>query len=494
MLITRGKTSSAATRAVRRICSAGDRLLPGPDIGAACLLVALVAHLVIHYTGLQTALASEGRLHRNAREASALHLPDRIRVIGEFQPLGVREELIAFVVTAFLVLLLTTCVRQLRSGSAAGTRRDALPGALWAVAVLALLRPRRVVDEIWRRSSSALGVSPGTAAPGSFALDVLWPVWILANLAMQLGDELSARATTIADLQRATWIEAAAELAFVTTAALLLCVTVVIKRRLERSDPEALRPEYSQRRRRVPLVAVAVATSLVLPVLIVDLAGAYVDAARGPGVADLKARLVVDRLWRVREQAAAMGNKAALRRVEGGPVLRTDLAGLSRQRRSGRHFRSARQLVGVRPVWTQRDRTELLAGVNFSGGETTRAEPASALIGLSRARPGARWHLVLEVPFEIWPLPWREMHAAADGPKPTEGYAGSILEAALFTATRDAEAQTRLVNVLSAPLVHGRTLVCGAAVQRGSSAKVAQACALGQRGHRKPLLLGRVAS
>jgi hypothetical protein len=483
-----------ATRINDRLSLIVDRCVPRPRIAAGWLAAALTCYLVIHYAGLRTAFEGEGKLHRLARVSGHLHLSDRVYPIGETQPVGAFEDLIPVVVTALLVTLLTSAVRQLRSHPSVHVE-DRLPRQLSAVVLVALVRPRRVVDAIWLSSGPLDGREHSRGAPGSRGLDILWPIWLFTNVAIHYGDQLSADAKTISDMRLATWIEVVAELGFLATGALLLLLTAAISRRPGVASPRRVGARKDPAN--VAAFVIAPALLVLTPVLAIDLKAAYLAEARGPSFSELQQRIAVDRLWRIREQAAAAGDARRLAKLEVGAALQADMAGLRRERAKARQSRFARDLVGVRPIMAPNDERRLLAVVNTFGGpgwEGHSPGRATELLVMSRQRAGSPWRVSLEVPFRTWPWQWNEFRAATHARtlSPADGH--RLLRAAL-RPTLQARKWNRTTIDLAAviPLQRGRVIVCGAA-SPPSRSDLVQACVAGAPGMRKPILLGELFS
>ncbi|MBJ7331052.1 MAG: hypothetical protein JHC95_14235 [Solirubrobacteraceae bacterium] len=445
------------------------RAVPRVDALANWLTVALVFQLIVHAWGYLDGVYSEGRYHLYLTYAHGVGIDERVQTFGEKQPLGLLEEIAAFLVTTLFVGLLTSAVRQLRAQRAA----DDLPAQLWRVALTAAIRPRKVVDTIWRAGGSPNG------APGGFLLDILWPAWIVTNLTVRVGDFFSEAAGTLTEAQAATWLEVAAEFGFLVIGVLLLWLTQAVRRRL-RDGADA----------RTSVIPVVVAAAVGLPLLLAGAAGAYAVGDYGPSVAQIQAQYDVDALWQKRERAAAASDAATLSRLGTGPVLRGDLAGLDRQWARGRRVRFARELDGATPfesvtalTFGQRDATRMLAVVRTVAApswDTAVAAPTLELVSLTRPNPRAGWRLELEVPLMSWPgaVDGRWRHSVPD-PR-----AGSAAAAAAFGGAVGARQVSDLVWM---PFREG-ALICGAA---GPHTREEQACVMHDRAG-GTTVLGRV--
>lgn len=433
-----------------------DRAIPrSADALTGWLVAALVFQLAVHGWGLLSACANAGELHHNLQVATAHRLDTTVANYGEVQPLGVLQEAATFAVTVLLVGWLTGAVRTLRDRGGA----DGLPRQLWRVALRILVRPRRAVDVLWERTGGPSGGWAGAL------LDVLWPVWLLSGLAMQFGDHLGARADTLADGQTATRVHIGAEIGLLATTCLLLWLVVGLAERLRGSRSVA------------PGVAVGVVSLVLAPAFAVGGAVAYERGSSGPTVEQVGDRLEAQASWEAHEQAAASGKARAVRRTAAGPVLREDLAGLRRQRRTGRRVRFARQLQGVTPLAASSASTRMLGIVGAQGTSSwVRANPALtfAIVAFTRSRPGAAWKVLMEVPLTVWP--WRDAAPATAG-DPAPG--GTAAAAALGWVL----GARRATDVVAVPLRSGRTLACGAA-------RAAQSCVVLDRDG-KVAVLGR---
>lgn len=454
------------------------RVLRDPAALARVLGVALGAHLLIHYAGLRAALGTEGRITRNLREAAALDLSEQVDNYGEIQPIGILEETIGVLVTVVFVAWLVGALLELRRHRLVA----GLPEQASRVVVLALVRPRRVVDAIWRGTA---GPSSGPSGPpGSVMIDVLWPVWLVTNVAIQVGDHLSARADTLREAQTATWVEAAAELGFLVTGTLLVLLVIVLAGRLRaaaRGQAPPKTPPVGA------LVAIPLVGMVLLPVLGFGLVHAYASGERGPSLVELRTRVTVDRVWQAREQAAAKLDLRGLAATTAGPALQADRAGIRRQRRAGRRVRWARELAGVTALTDPRNATALVVVANALGGPGwTAAQPGETveLLVLGRSRPGRPWAIELETPFTTWP--WGPIRAA--GPARWEPAAAELLGASLGGSRRVA---IDAASIVAVPMTEDRTLVCGAGLTPG--ARLVQACAA-SAADGPPLLLGRLDS
>lgn len=411
----------------------------------------LAFHVLVHVWGLLEACRSAGEARRFAREATVQGLDRGIVLYGEIQPLGVLEESAGVLVTFFLVGLLTAAVRHLRAGGAA----DALPSRLWLVALLAAIRPRRVVDELWRRTAPSDG-----RAPGAWLLDVLWPLWLLTTVAMRAGDHAAGSAATVDEFTAAVRIQIAAEAGYVVLGVLLLWLSVSLTARV-RGDATGVA---------VALV-VPVAGAILAPVLVLGAALTYASAERGPSVAELRAQVHVAGVWDAREQAAGAGSGRALRAAASGPALAADLAGLRRQRDAGRRVRWQRELAGLTVLTHEPDATRLVAVAHTQGnGSWTEPLPdrASGVVVLSRSRPGAPWRLRLDVPLVMWPWAWSSIQGAYPRPDTDVPWASDLLRRSLGVE--------RVTDVTVVWLRDRRALVCGAAPARARDGEPVQGC------------------
>lgn len=191
---------------------------------AACLAASLVFYVAVHVWGLLTCLYSLGKFQYISTLVAEVGLDDTVNSYGERQPLGAMEEAAVFLITALLVALLTGAIRVLREMGA----RDGLPDQLWRVTLIAAVRPRRVVTAIWRITDARHSDPRGAAL-----LDVIWPLWLLSNVTVQVGDQLSAAAADVSGALVATRLELAAEIGFVILGVLLLWLVAALAGRLQ---------------------------------------------------------------------------------------------------------------------------------------------------------------------------------------------------------------------------------------------------------------------
>ena len=429
---------TALAQARRSVRSLGD-----------LLVVALVLHTIIHYVGLLASVAGVGKSAHWVREQAATGAPPEISNYGEIQPLGRLEDAIPVVVTALLVMFLVAMVRRIRLERGDG-EEGRLPPTQRLVALFALLRPRRVVEWIWRRTEPGSGAGVVTRRRlGAPLLDVLWATWLLTNVTIRLGDSMGESARTIRQARASYMVETAAEAGFVLTGLLLLWLTISIRRRANGSGSPAAAALVA-----VPLLALA---AIPLPAI-------HDRAAAGPSVADMRLQVEVERAWDRREAAAAARDEDALRRASTGTALALDLAAARRQRESGRRTRWARSLDGVKPLGAAPGARRMLATVNTHGGPgwdgDTGADLEIVLVMLERANASAPWSIALEVPFRRWGRDWPGDFALDPRRRP-DPFARDAIKATARPGDR--------IRTASFALVEGRTITCASRTSyRGS--------------------------
>lgn len=453
-----------------------------PLVLARWLSRALVAYVAIHYIGLYAGLGQLGQIHRFKQAAAALGLDQHVGNHGEMEPLGTLEELITVLVTTLLVAMLTGAVRDFRARHVGDDRFDALPPQLWRVAVIALFRPRKVIEELWHRSAR---IDAERSVRGGMLIDVLWPVWLLTGAAIRLGDHLSARATTLSSAQVATWIEVVAEAGFVLLGSLLFCLTIVISGRLRAVAAGTSAPPVPSR-----LMALAGISVIAVPVGGALLIGSYSAGTRGPSIAEMRVSADLDRVWQAREHAIVALDEPGLRRATTGPALDADLDGFARRRRTGRRVRWEREASAAVPVSDATHPTVRVVGVTAHGAPSwTTADPAvvEEVVVLTRARAAGAWRVALEVPLAPAAAALHGMRAMPVEATPEDV---SLLAGAIRTSLpRRGRPALRVTTAVTVPLQQGR-FVCGAAVTRTSRPRVIQACA-GQLPGGAPMLAGR---
>lgn len=411
----------------------------------------LAFHLLVHTWGLLEACRAAGRSHRFVREAAIAGLDPTIQLPVRFPLLRVLEASAGILVTIALVVLLTVAVRHVRAASG----DDARGARLWRVAALAAIRPRTVVDELWRRTAPVPG-----RAPGAWSLDVVWPLWLLTVAALVVGDRAAGSASTVDAFLDGVRILIAAQASAVVLGVLLLWLTVSLTARV-RGD--TVGPTVG--------LIVPVAAAVLAPVLALGAAVTYASAERGPSAAELRAKIRANDVWEAREVAAAAGSARDLRAVEAGPVLAADLAGLRRQRARGRRVRWQRELTGL-TVLTHDPRASRIVAVTGTQGNGSWTEPspdhASGIVVLARSRERGRWRLRLDVPLVSWPWAWSAFEGAHPRPDTDVPWARDLLRRSLGVR--------RVTDLVVVWLRGRRALICGAEPVRSAAAEPVQGC------------------
>jgi hypothetical protein len=262
--------------------------------------VALRALLLISM--MLSALAAAASLRAVLFYAALLDDPLSVSV-EEFNAVNDRNnvlsavQLIGFAVTAvFFIVWTRRAYRNLRPLGAGGLRyTEGWAVGAWFVPILNLIRPKQIVDDIWRASDPDLAITdpPGPVSTWqgkavSPLLHVWWVLWLGAVLVSTIASTLDFDLGTAAQDNRTAsiWMTISALVAIAVCAVAYLVVATTTTRQDERADrmrsggvPATSVVRKSRTPMWVPLIAGSALSVVAIPVLV--LIFDQIDAGRG---------------------------------------------------------------------------------------------------------------------------------------------------------------------------------------------------------------------
>lgn len=161
--------------------------------------------------------------------AKSIGGPTWAHPLGEIQPIATIEELVSIAAGALFLVFLTSAHLNLAALGISTLAPPLARGNFIVTFAMAILRPRRIMDEVW-------GGADGPDPRAPLVVFLWWPAWVISLAAVHVGDHLSAAADTLPEALFATRLEIFAEAGFVITA---IALVVIVRMTVERQDEAA---------------------------------------------------------------------------------------------------------------------------------------------------------------------------------------------------------------------------------------------------------------
>jgi hypothetical protein len=181
------------------------------------VVLGLILGATVHLISFGQGLDIERRMARAYDYAKSIGAPTWARPLGEMQPIATLEEIVSVGAGALFLVFLTSAHLNLPALGVPSLAPPIARGNFIVTFAMAVLRPRRIMDEVW-------GGIDGPDPRAPLVVFLWWPAWVLSLAAVHVGDRLSAAADTLPKALFATRLEIVAEAGFVLTAIALVVI------------------------------------------------------------------------------------------------------------------------------------------------------------------------------------------------------------------------------------------------------------------------------